>query len=238
MKLKTFQNIVSNAEFTNVQEIEKKGDHLSAAENYVKFAKQTKDLNLKKKALFNAAINFEKANTILRAINHYELYLKTNKNTKDESVKRAIRLVANLYEQTGMLEKASIEFEKYANTYPKDQYADESILNSARIFRAFRKFPKALSNYRTYRNKVKPKETKDEILLEIAKTKEEMKNAKQAYTDYSSYVASNPADGHMLMASLLKLFRMAKEFRRADVKKWQDKIISVQKSLGKNVGIS
>ena len=237
-EIQNIKAIVSNAEFSNIQEIEKKGDNLVAAENYVKFANQTKELSLKQKALFNAAINFEKANNILKAIEHYELYLKTNKNTKDESVKRSTRLVANLYEQTGMLEKAATQFEKYAKTYPSDQYADESILNAARIFRAFKKFPKALANYRAYRNKIKSKVIKDEMLLEIAQTKEEMNNKSQAYTDYSSYVASNPSNGPMLMASMLKLFRMAQEFRKADVKKWREKIINVQRKLGKNVGIT
>lgn len=237
-EVRDIKAIVSNAEFTNIQEMEKKGDSLAAAKGYVKFANQTKDISLKQKALFNAAINFEKANDILKAITHQELYLKANKNNKDESVKRSIRILANLYEQTGMIKKAAVEFEKYAKAYPTDQYADESILNAARIFRAFKNFPKALSNYRVYRNKTKSKATKDEILLEIAQTKEEMNNTKDAYTDYSNYVASNPSDGPMLMASMLKLFRMAQKSRRADVKKWRDKIISVQRSLGGNIGIT
>ncbi len=235
-EIKNIKNIVNNARLKNVQDIEKKGDHLLAAREYIKFAKQSNDLDLKNKVTFNAAINFEKANAALKAIDQYEAYLKINRDTSDETVKKANRLLANLYEQTGNLQKAAVEFEKYAKSYPSDQYADESILNSARIFRGFKQYQKALNNFRTYRNKVTSKAKKDKILFEIAETKEEMRNRSQAYTDYSNYVTSNPSDGHMLMSSLLKLFRMAQKFRKNDIVKWRDKIIGTQKALS-NIGM-
>ena len=162
-EIKNIESIVDSAEFKTTQELEKKGDFLAAAKEYSAFSRKSKSLDLKHKAMFNASINFEKANAIFEAIKHYNQYLKSNKNVQDNSVKRATRLLANLYERIGFLEETADLFEKYAKNYPSDQYANGSLLNAARIFRAIKKYPKSLSSYRAYRSKIKSKVEKDKI---------------------------------------------------------------------------
>ena len=66
-----------------------------------------------------------------------------------------------------------------------------------------------------------------------------MKDKNGAYTDFSNYISSNPADGALVMATMLKLYRMSKQFKKADVKKWRTRILDTSRALKKDgIGLS
>ena len=145
------KEIVERSQFQIAQDLEKRKEYQKSAEAYSAFANKNRRSELFSAAVFNAAINFEKASNILKAIQYHKHVLnQKDALSKKNHHQKSRRILATLYERTGQLERAAIHFERYAKSYPNDQYTAESYHNAAVIFKGVRRNRRAIQNFNSY----------------------------------------------------------------------------------------
>ncbi|MCB0406266.1 MAG: tetratricopeptide repeat protein, partial [Bdellovibrionales bacterium] len=112
--------ILRQTELKMVQLIEQKGDYKKAAYAYVEYTKAygAQDPALFEKALYNAAINFTKADMPLQAVETEERFLR--RFPKSQYRKTMVLNVAKTYELLAKFDKAAQYFERFALDYPSD----------------------------------------------------------------------------------------------------------------------
>ncbi len=139
------KDIVERSQFQIAQGLEKKREYQKSAEAYSGFANKNRNSKLFSVAVFNAAINFEKAGDVLKAIQYHRHVLNQKDGlSKKNHHQKSRRILATLYEKTGQLERAAVHFEEYAKSYPNDQYTAESYYNAAIIFKGLRRNSRAI----------------------------------------------------------------------------------------------
>ena len=238
------KEIVERSQFQIAQDLEKRKEYQKSAEAYSGFADKNRNSKLFSVAVFNAAINFERASNILKAIQYHRHVLnQKDAFSKKNHHQKSRRILATLYEKTGQLEKAAIHFERYAKNYPNDQYTAESYYNAAIIFRGLRRTRRAIQSFNSYYD-VAQKSKKVErakylaALISIAEIHEKARQGKLAYAYYERYVKENSPDASTLILAHIHLARIAKALRwnkRAD--DWYKKVVAIQK-VYPNVGKS
>ena len=238
------KDIVERSQFQIAQDLEKKKEYQKSAEAYSTFANKNRRSELFSAAVFNAAINFEKANDILKAIQYHRHVL----NQKDELSRKnhhqkSRRILATLYEKTGQLERAAIHFERYAKAYPNDQYTAESYHNAAVIFKGLRRNRRAIQNFNSYYDVAqKSKKVKRAkylaVLISIAEIHERSGQRRRAYAYYERYIKENSPDAGTLILANARLANLAKALRwRKRTEEWYKKVVAIQRiypKLGKS----
>ena len=129
------RGIIERSQFQIAQNLEKRKEYQKSAEAYAGFADKNRKSKLFPVAIFNAAINFERGDDILKSIQYHRYVLnQRDALSKTNHHQKSRRILATLYEKTGQLERAAVHFELYAKAYPNDQYTTESYYNAAFIF--------------------------------------------------------------------------------------------------------
>ncbi len=120
-------DILRKAELKRIALLEEKGDFKEAAENYVEYTKAygPQDEVLFEKALYNAAVNFNKANLLLAAVETQERFLR--RFPKSNFKENMLLQVAKTYETLALFEKSGKFFEEFANTYPRNAQSKNAL---------------------------------------------------------------------------------------------------------------
>lgn len=231
------QSIVEQSQFQIAQDFEKKTDYQKSAEAYAGFAAKNANSSLFSVAVFNAAINFERSGDLLKAIKYHRHVLSRKDDKSKKNHQRSRRLVATLYEKTGQLKRAAVEFERYAKAYPQDQYVPESYYNAALIWRGFEQYDRAIQNFNAYYNLPSQRVEKSKrlaALVSIAEIHEKNKKQNRAYAYYEKYLKENPSDAKLVILVHIRLARIAQSLRwKKATNQWFTKVIAVQKAYPK-----
>lgn len=120
-------DILRKAELKRIALIEEKGDFKEAAENYVEYTKSygTQDEALFEKALYNAAVNFNKAGLLLAAVETQERFLR--RFPKSHFREQMLLQVAKTYETLALFDKSGRFFEEFSNAYPRNAQAKNAL---------------------------------------------------------------------------------------------------------------
>ena len=230
------KEIVERSQFQIAQDLEKRKEYQKSAEAYAGFANKNNSSKLFSVAVFNAAINFERAGNILKSIQYHRHVLNQKDNlSRKEHHQKSRRILATLYEKTGQLEKAAIHFERYAKNYPNDQYTVESYYNAAIIFKGFRRDNRAIQNFNSYYDVAQRSKKVDRakylaVLISIAEIHEKAGRKQRAYAYYERYTKENSPDASTLILAHVRLARLSKALkwgkRTGD---WYKKVVAVQK---------
>ena len=230
------KEIVERSQFQIAQDLEKKKEYRKSAEAYSGFANKNNKSKLFSVAVFNAAINFERAGAVLKAIQYHRHVLNQKDNlSKKNHHQKSRRILATLYEKTGQLERAAIHFEQYAKSYPNDQYTVESYYNAAVVFRGLRKNSRAIQNFNAYYSIAQKSKKVDRAkylatLISIAEIHEKAGKGKRAYAYYERYIKENSPDASTLILAHVRLARIAKALRwKQRTDDWYKKVVAIQK---------
>lgn len=221
--------------FKRAQQVGDSGDKLTVAQKNQKFAQDNPDSNLRVGALFNSAINFEKAGKLLPAIAGYEAIIASRKGKKLDSLKKqSHEFIANLYEKTGQYKKAAEKYEYLARTHKKPDY----YFNAAAIRAGIQWYKAAIKNYLEYYRLEKKKE-REEAYFQIAKLEEKRRRYSSALKYYEKYMALNPARAEGVVEAAFKIGNINERLgRKSKRDKWYKRTIAVQKALArKNKGL-
>lgn len=113
-------DVLRHAELKRIQQIEEKGNFKEAGDAYIEYTKAygPKDEALFEKALYNASIDYGKANLMLLAVETQEKFLRRfPKSTMRENM---LLQVAKTYESIANFEKSAMYFEMFATGYPNN----------------------------------------------------------------------------------------------------------------------
>lgn len=130
---KEVADILRRAELKRIQLVEEKGQYREAADNYIEYTKAygPQDESLFEKALYNASVNYTKAELLLTAVETQEKFLR--RFPKSKLTENLYLQVATTHQQLANFDKAAVYFEKFARSYPNNAQA-KSALRLAGLF--------------------------------------------------------------------------------------------------------
>lgn len=116
-------DVLRRAELKRIQQIEEKGDYKLAADSYIEYTKAygAQDEALFEKALFNASVNYGKADLLLTAVETQEKFLR--RFPKSALRENMVLGVAKTYENLASFDKSAAYFEMFATQYPRNAQA-------------------------------------------------------------------------------------------------------------------
>lgn len=116
-------DVLRHAELKRIQPLEEKGTFKEAGDAYVEYTKAygTQDEALFEKALYNASVNYGKANALLAAVETQEKFLR--RFPKSNMRENMLLQVAKTHETLANFEKSATYFEMFAQNYPKNPQA-------------------------------------------------------------------------------------------------------------------
>ena len=235
------KQVLQRAEFKKAQDLESKKDYAGAAKAYEEFARKGAASDLGVSASYNAAINYERAGDLAKAIEMYGLVAKSPGDKNADIKEKSSQFIAALYEKTGQYERAAAAFELYANKHPKDKTVIPLYLNAAIIRDGLNEYGAAINNYTTYFEKSRDKDKFTAIFLQ-AKLNERRGNLTKAQDFYKQYYDARPHNAAELIESAYKVSKIfGKKGKVPDAEDWCKKVIYQQKQFStkeKPVGIS
>jgi len=120
-------DILRRGELKRIQTIEEKGEFKLAADQYTEYTKAygSQDEALFEKALYNASVNFSKAEFFLLAAESQEKFLR--RFPKSALRENMLLQVAKTYELLATFEKAANYYELFSSQYPRNAQAKDAL---------------------------------------------------------------------------------------------------------------
>lgn len=211
---KKLESIVARAQFQQVRKVEESKDFGSAAAGYEKLASDSKDSEVRNKALNNAAVSYGKSGDRDNELRVYKKILQSDPG--NEAAEKSILGIANEHFLTGRYEDAAEIFETYFGLYenrlgsvkPASQkQALESLRSAALLRRALKQTDKAAEDFRRIVEASNKgigiaKEAAGEFLFEGAKRFKEEGNSPEAIRGFQKYTAAFPDGPHAIGATM------------------------------------
>ena len=209
------QNILQRTSFKKAQDLEGGKDYVKAAQSYEEFASKNPGSDLGMNATFNAAVNYERAGDIGKAVSLYTVVLTSSQN-KNETMKNNVRkFLGALYERTGQYKKAADSFAEYAGKNSKDKEAVSFHFNAAVIYDALNEYRKATEHYNKYFELSRAADRK-EVWYLLAKMDDRRGQAKMAIENYDKYIKSGPSESLHIVESAFRIGELHMQRRQAD----------------------
>lgn len=159
-----------------------------AAQCFVDFYRDFPESELVDKALYNAALDFERMKELGKAIQVRIFLLKERPNS--ELAPKSLYNVGGNYHALAVYTEAAKFYELYVDTYPKLENAEVALANASTFRQGLGELDKAIANYRKY---LELYGTRDpirsaEVYYQIAIVFEQQGKKKEAFDQYQSYL--------------------------------------------------
>lgn len=159
-----------------------------AAQCFVEFYRDFPESELVDKALYNAALDFERMKELGKAIQVRIFLLKERPDS--ELAPKSLYNIGGNYHALAVYSEAAKFYELYVDTYPKLENAELALANASTFRQGLGELDLAVANYRKYlelygtRDPVKSAE----IYYQIAVVFEQQGKKKEAFEQYQSYL--------------------------------------------------
>lgn len=231
---KDIKGVLEKSSFKRAQELEIAKDYGKSAELFEAFARQNPTSSLATSAMFNAAINYERAAKNSSAIAAHNVVIQSRDKAADPLKPKSRRIVAKLYQDAGMLEDAAKAYHATAVEAGKDPLAANLFFNSAVIYEALGKNVEAVQNYESYFATEK-KQDKSEVYFTIAEIYRRQGSSARAIDNYKKYVESGHTGTEKTIESYNWIYRLSIELnRRKDSEDYKNKTLALQRKLAPN----
>lgn len=211
--------------FLNAETLKESNEHLKAGNEYVRVILEVPKAPFADLALFNGALEYDKAQEYRRAVETYDYIVERYPNSKyrfDAMNNQAID-----YGELGENRNAAISYEKLAVQHPDATQARDALYNSSVFYVRAEDWKSAIRVNKEYVRKYPNSEDADELYFNIARyylKLDEFEKANQIYGDYalkypeSSRVVETYFRRGEYYKSHNNLERAAQEFELAIVK--------------------
>ncbi len=210
-------------------------DPLAAADELMKFIQKNPKSNHLTLSKFNAAVNYEKAGKMNKAIGLYNDVMNSRVSAaKDKDLKKKARkFLAFLYERTGQYAKAAGMFEGFAKKFPKDPDSTSYHFNAAVIYNALDFYTSSIRNYTIFQKRSKGSERND-VNYTIAKMWDRRKKyPSKAIAYYDKFLKGPTKNPASRIEAAYSIARIHDKLRRKSLsEKWYKKVIYRQKKAG------
>ncbi len=197
------KSVVEKSAFKSAEMIEKSGEPIDAAKAYLEFYKKYPKSTLGSLALYNSAINFEKADRKLLAIESYERY-RAISNLQQQEYRKTYLFSGILKESLGDLPGAARDYEAYIKVEDPKNIEPSLYYNIAVIYEGLKNFSKVTSYLNLYSQKAGSNEVEN-IDFRIASYADSLSLVNEAISYYKKYISNSKADKKLRIESVGRL---------------------------------
>lgn len=228
------RGVMEKASFKRAQDLEIAKDYAGSAQQFEIFAKQNPMSPLAITAIFNAAINFERAGQNQKAISHHAEILQSKDKNAQPLKEKSRRIIAKLYQDSGQLEEAAKAYYQAAVQAGNDPLVPNLFFNSAILFAAVGRNNDAIKNYENFYEKQK-KADRIEALYQIATLYRKQGSLSKASEKYQEYVNRGGGSSEKNVESAYWVYDMARKLNKSQLANdWKRKTLGLQKNYAPN----
>lgn len=144
------RQVLERSSFKKAQDLEVEKKFADAAVQFELFSLQNPTSQLVTASRFNAAINFERANQVQKAIENHMIVIRSSDPKAESSKKKSRQIMAKLLQDSGRLEEAAQAYRNAAVTDEKDPLAANFHFNAAVLFDSLGRKQDAINSYERY----------------------------------------------------------------------------------------
>lgn len=177
---------VEGAAFNTVHFVyEPKGDLVDVAARYEAFVKEFPTSKYAPVALYNAAVNYDKAGLFDKSMAALNTML-AGKNSKDANRGKALLMQAALYERLGQFEHAAESYEGYASEVKTGDGRADALYNAAQLRDSLGQYNQAIASLNMYAHDYPKNKDADEVMWKLGALWESKKDYHAAWAHYSN----------------------------------------------------
>jgi cellulose synthase operon protein C len=166
-----------------------------AAQCFIDFARDFPTSNFVDKALYNAALDFERMREIGKAIQVRVFLLRVR--PESELAPDTLFNIGGNFHALAVYSEASRFYELFVRNFPDHEKAEDALRNASTFRQGLGQLNEAIRNYERYLElfaRKKPEEAA-EVFFQIAKIYEQQGKAKEAFDQYDNYIKRHGRSG-------------------------------------------
>lgn len=223
------RSVLEKTTFTKAKGFEDSKNFAKSAESFEAFAKQNPRSELATTALFNAAINYEKAGMNSKAMAAHIAMIRSTDKGADKFKPKSRRIVAKLYQDAGQLEEAAVAFEQTAVEAGNDPLAPNLFFNAAVLNEALGREQSAIKNYQAYISKVRKASDRADANYSIATIHRKAGRSSVAINHYKEYINLGGISNEKNVESAYWIYELSRQVRRkSESEEWRRKTLGMQ----------
>lgn len=186
--LEDLQDLNASIRFKKCNVLDDEENWREAAQCFVDFYRDFASSELVDKALYNAALDYERMKELGKAIQVRIFLLQERPDS--ELAPTTLYNIGGNYHALAIYSEAAKFYELYAETYPKMENAEVALANASTFRQGLGELDKAVANYESYLDNYGKRDLDKsaEVYYQIAKIYEEQGKAKAAFDQYQSYI--------------------------------------------------
>lgn len=224
------KGVLEKANFKKAQDLEGTKEFGESARQFEAFAIQNPLSPLALTAMFNAAINFEKAGLNQKAAQAHTAVLASKDKAGEGMRINSRRILAKLYQDSGQLDLAAQTYRASARELPpNDPLVPNLLFNAAVLYEATGRTTEALANYQAYFETTKKADRYD-ALFSIATIERKRNFFTKSVEDYKKYIASGAGTPEKNIEAAFHIADITQRLgRRAEAEEWRVKTLNLQR---------
>lgn len=182
-------SLASAISFKKCTVMDEKEEWKAASECFVAFFRKFPDSEYVDKALYNAALDFERMRDLGKAIKVRFFLLKAT--PESELAPKTLYNIGGNYHALAIYSQAAKFYELFVLNFPEDEKAEDALANASTFRQGLGEYDKAIDNYNRYLElfqKKKP-ERAAEVFYQIAKIYEKQGKLRKAFDQYEQYLS-------------------------------------------------
>lgn len=235
------RGVLEKASFKRGQDLETEKKYKESAEQFQVFSKQNPTSNLAVVALFNAAVNYERAGLYAPAVQNYTAVLASNKPEAENLKPKARRLIAKLNQDAGLFEEAARMYKLAAQENKKDPLVPNYLFNAAVMTEVLGRSSEAIKLYLEFISVNKKNDENVDAIFTIAEIHRKANQLTGAIYRYKEYISYSPRNQNKILESHYWIATLSKkQGKTSDYEEHKNKTIQLQKRLArdsKSVGV-
>ncbi len=176
--------------YLNAEMLAESNKHYEAGDEYQRVVKEVPTSDFADLALFNAAVEYDKAKDYMRAIESYNYLLATHPNSV--YIYDAQNNLAFDYVELGDYHNAALMYQRLATIHPDPQQARDALYNASLYYAKAFEYERAIKANRLFLQRFPTDEQARELAFEIPRFYEQMNERDKAFEAFEEYVELFP----------------------------------------------
>lgn len=226
------RGVLEKANFKKAQDLETAKKYLEAAQQYQTFSVQNAKSGLATIALFNAAINFERAGRNSEAIQNHKKVVASNDKSATNLKPKSQKLLAKLYQDSGFFEESAVLYKQLAKDNPQDPLIPNYLYNSAVMYEAMGRTSDAVRSYNEFVKVNKNKTENANTMFSLAQLQRKANSIGPAINHYKEFVEMPQASIEKKIESHHWIAELSRRLgRRKDVEDSEQSVLALHRRL-------
>jgi tetratricopeptide (TPR) repeat protein len=225
------RDILSRTDVQKAQDLERAGDFARAAQTYFEFSQGTQNSSLKAPALFNAAVNYEKAGDFKGAVAAHQALLALRNPESQELRKKSRRAYAKILQDSGKLIEAAREYQLAAQEAGNEGLARDLHYNAAIIYQLLGENASATRSFENYLQGNRSRE-RFEAFYQMGQLAREQKQLTRAIDLFTEFLNSGTGEPAQQINASFQIYEMSRALGRVTATQdWKNRTLRIHRSV-------